>query len=90
MPQCGDGEFECDNGRCIRKTQVCDTVTNCDDGSDENVTLCGTSTFVCAAPAFFRCGMYFPWCARIFAALNIKINFYLDSKWIMCAGISSL
>lgn len=58
VPRCGDGEFECGNGACIPKTQVCDTYDNCNDASDENMTLCATSTVFCAAPTFFRCGMY--------------------------------
>ncbi|CAB4042684.1 low-density lipo receptor-related 2 isoform X2, partial [Paramuricea clavata] len=39
------GMFECDNGRCINKTLVCDRRWDCGDSSDEE--CCGHS-FKCA------------------------------------------
>uniref|UniRef100_A0A1I8A544 CUB domain-containing protein n=1 Tax=Steinernema glaseri TaxID=37863 RepID=A0A1I8A544_9BILA len=31
----GNGEFHCDNARCVKTTLRCDTVNHCGDGSDE-------------------------------------------------------
>ncbi len=32
---CTVDEFQCDGGRCIKASWVCDYVTDCDDGTDE-------------------------------------------------------
>ena len=37
---CSPWEFKCDNGMCITKTSVCDTVNDCRDGSDEKEEKC--------------------------------------------------
>lgn len=36
----GDNGFRCDGNRCIRKSMVCDLVSNCVDGTDENEETC--------------------------------------------------
>ena len=33
--QCDEGEFQCDNGRCINQIWKCDHENDCGDGSDE-------------------------------------------------------
>ena len=41
---CTDTEFRCLNKfYCIHKTWLCDGDTDCPDGSDESVQICGTS-----------------------------------------------
>ncbi|XP_030854194.1 uncharacterized protein LOC100891701 isoform X3 [Strongylocentrotus purpuratus] len=34
-PACPDGYFECDSGQCINELYICNSVVDCDDGSDE-------------------------------------------------------
>ena len=34
-PICSDGQFTCSNEQCIDKTQRCDLLEDCVDGSDE-------------------------------------------------------
>ncbi len=36
VTDCGDDEFQCDNGQCVRVEWVCDGDTDCLDGSDEH------------------------------------------------------
>ena len=33
--RCLPNQFECRNGKCIRRAWLCDKVADCDDGSDE-------------------------------------------------------
>lgn len=33
--ECPAGEFSCDTTRCIRNSQRCDQILDCDDGTDE-------------------------------------------------------
>lgn len=45
-PPCADGEFTCQNGRCIPQAQVCNGVNDCKDNttSDETHDRCPTNT----------------------------------------------
>ena len=46
IAKCKRGQFRCDMGRCINKTQKCDGKSDCPDESDE--TRCCESFCVCA------------------------------------------
>ena len=38
------GRFQCNNGKCIPKTEICDSANNCGDNSDESMkdgAFCG-------------------------------------------------
>lgn len=37
---CEEGEFQCDNGKCLRESLKCDYVEQCEYGEDEDDTLC--------------------------------------------------
>lgn len=37
---CGTGEWACDDGSCIFNAFVCDGTHDCNDGSDEEKTVC--------------------------------------------------
>lgn len=54
--KCGEDQFQCENGYCLLKNKMCNAVLDCDNGEDENATVCQNSTLICAAPAFYRCG----------------------------------
>ena len=45
---CGWYEFQCNNGKCIDKDEVCDLKDNCGDNSDESTSyaLCGMLNYV--------------------------------------------
>ena len=41
--RCGQDKFECNDGKCVRDPRdVCDTIADCDDRSDENTTMCAS------------------------------------------------
>lgn len=40
-PGCGSGQWECGNGACIQSVQVCNSVPDCADGSDEGSMCAG-------------------------------------------------
>ena len=44
---CSDGEFHCDNGKCIKSSLTCNGDNNCVDGSDERNCQCLTVQFKC-------------------------------------------
>ena len=55
---CEPNQFQCDNGKCILKTWMCDSDDDCLDGSDER--NCGTNEWNCssgnqAIPKSFHC-----------------------------------
>ena len=53
---CSESEFRChSDGRCLRKTVVCDGIAQCSDHSDEDPKLCNSSAFTCPNPTHFRC-----------------------------------
>lgn len=33
--ECGENEWQCDNGKCINEEFLCDQTNDCTDGSDE-------------------------------------------------------
>lgn len=39
--KCEAGQFKCNNSVCIPGLWMCDTDTDCDDGSDEDNHMCG-------------------------------------------------
>ena len=46
---CGWGEFQCNNGKCIRSYYICDSDDDCGDNSDESRSygaLCGMLNYV--------------------------------------------
>ena len=45
---CRANQYRCGNGNCIANTNVCNTVDNCGDGTDESATTC-------ASPGMFKC-----------------------------------
>ncbi|CAG0904579.1 unnamed protein product [Darwinula stevensoni] len=49
IPACAEGKFTCGNGACIDADRRCDTVEDCEDGSDEVdcKVACGVGQFVC-------------------------------------------
>lgn len=49
--QCGDGEFQCKNCRCIQQTMRCDHSNDCGDGSDES----NDCTYPACKGSEFRC-----------------------------------
>ena len=40
VTECQVGEFTCDNGQCILEAELCNQVTDCQDGSDELLEYC--------------------------------------------------
>lgn len=44
--ECGDEEFECDDGKCIDNTMLCDEVRDCESGEDEDPKNCVNTTTV--------------------------------------------
>ena len=40
---CAPWEFRCRNGQCIRQSWLCDGGRDCNDGSDEDLFVCGNS-----------------------------------------------
>ena len=44
LDYCQDDEFLCSNGACTLLDWICDGYDDCDDGSDEDGSLCGTTT----------------------------------------------
>ncbi len=50
-PKCQDGEFTCENYRCIPQSQVCNGVNDCKDNStsDESLELCKDRNVTCAS-----------------------------------------
>ncbi|XP_068152999.1 modular serine protease [Drosophila tropicalis] len=51
---CSTLQFECDNGSCISKFDICDGVKNCPDGSDETAMTCVNQRQHCSKP-YFQC-----------------------------------
>ena len=43
---CSDKEFTCSSGRCIPARWQCDREDDCDDGSDEDPSICGKLKWV--------------------------------------------
>ena len=52
--QCDEGEFQCDNGRCINQIWKCDHENDCGDGSDEGKN-CKDHFKVCNEDKEFTC-----------------------------------
>lgn len=46
--------FHCDNRLCISKSQTCDSIDNCGDGSDEADRLCNAPA-ECDPDSQFKC-----------------------------------
>ncbi|XP_033761285.1 SCO-spondin-like isoform X2 [Pecten maximus] len=46
-PNCTEEEFTCSDGKCISNIYECDTIHDCNDGSDENNCTCSTGQFQC-------------------------------------------
>lgn len=42
LVECQENEFDCDN-KCLNETQLCDSVLDCDDGSDESPDACNST-----------------------------------------------
>lgn len=40
--ECGENEWQCDNGKCINEEFLCDGTNDCTDSSDEG-TVCETT-----------------------------------------------
>lgn len=68
---CGAIQFECDNGSCISKFEVCDGTKNCPDGSDETGMTCVSQRQHCTKP-YFECS--YGACVIGTAACNGKID----------------
>ncbi|XP_017039627.1 modular serine protease [Drosophila ficusphila] len=51
---CNLSEFECDNGNCISRFDVCNGERNCPDGSDETALTCISQRKFCSKP-YFQC-----------------------------------
>ncbi|GAV08950.1 hypothetical protein RvY_18566 [Ramazzottius varieornatus] len=47
LPCSNDTSFRCGSSQCIPKTNRCDGVFNCNDGSDEANCVCPAGSFVC-------------------------------------------
>lgn len=45
---CAEGEFTCDNGKCVRGQYKCDGRRDCEDGSDESEKTCYPGENSCA------------------------------------------
>ena len=41
LAACGADEMMCDVGRCFSKAQICDGVSDCEDGTDEQACFFG-------------------------------------------------
>lgn len=48
QPSCAPHRFQCSNGRCIAKNQVCDFLDDCGDSSDELNCPCRNGQLTCA------------------------------------------
>ena len=51
---CGPGETPCGDGTCVADDKVCDGITHCSTGSDEDPAICGTGAT--CEPNEFQCG----------------------------------
>lgn len=48
LPMCEDG-FDCGNGTSIQPSLVCNGTSNCSNGADEEISLCGSEVSCCIA-----------------------------------------
>ncbi|VDP76034.1 unnamed protein product [Echinostoma caproni] len=44
--ECPPGQYQCDGGRCISPTSICDGRPDCPDGSDENPVYCALDLLI--------------------------------------------
>lgn len=55
VSNCQQGHWKCDSSPvCIPTAFICDEVTDCPDGSDENASHCEVSTFIILLERFYR------------------------------------
>lgn len=53
---CNESEFTCSNKECISRSALCDLNVDCEDGSDENATVCENFALYCRRdPKKFLC-----------------------------------
>ena len=56
VTRCGINQYKCKNGRkCIDMGQVCDSVSDCEDGDDEEFKLCSKFYLSCGLHQAKKC-----------------------------------
>ena len=73
---CSDKEFTCSSGRCIPARWQCDREDDCDDGSDEDPSICGKDSIQIPTDFFFL-WIIISFAYKFYYCLNCVVIFLL-------------
>lgn len=80
-----ENNFKCNSGLCIKKEKLCDSIQDCDDGSDETYRECKNKT---CSGNLFQCG--YGACVELEAKCNGKVECVDGTDEMSCCGFVSL